>query len=83
MGAGSVVVVGHRDIPGDRLAAVVGDQRKAFAPDRLDMRAPHDERHVLARQRELGPHVAADGAGADHRDAHAWVPVRCVPAVRA
>ena len=38
---------------------------------RGEMRAARDERDIVARLREPRAEVAADAAGADHRDAHA------------
>ncbi len=51
-------------------AAVFLDQLQAVLLHGLEMRAARDQRDFLARERELGAHQTADGAGADDADLH-------------
>ena len=56
------VVVGRADVARDLLAAVVQHELHAVAANGVEVGAAGDERDVLARKRELGADVAADGA---------------------
>jgi hypothetical protein len=55
------------------LGAVLHDQPQPLVPHGLEVRAAADERHVLARQRELHAEHAADRAGSHDADLHAVI----------
>ena len=71
-GLGDLVGRDHR--AGQALGAVVEDQPDAVFPERLEVRAAADERHLLTGQNELSPEHAADRPGADDTDLHDRVP---------
>ena len=82
----------HHDVAGADLREVVGEARRAngrvaeaafddesAVAQRGEMPAARDERHVVARLRELAAEITADAAGADHRDTHGPALRECTP----
>ncbi len=68
--AGVGGLVDRLDLGGLHLA-VMPFELEAVLLDGIEMRARHvDHGDLVAGERELGGHQAADGAGADHADAH-------------
>src|SRR5262249_14015748 len=59
---------------------------EALLPDRGEVRAPHDDAHLVTERRQLRCDQPADGSGADDADLHlttrgpASVPGRCAGA---
>src|SRR5581483_280097 len=73
------VIVERPNVARDLRLAVGSDERDAAAADRLDVCAAHQERDFLARERELGADITADGTGTDDCDLHLHLLVRSGP----
>ena len=66
-------IVGEGGVGDRRVTARALDHKAAFA-NGGQVRAARDERHVVAGLRQSRAEVAADAAGADHRNAHRTSP---------
>src|SRR5205085_10334263 len=74
-GVGGLVIDGGMR---DNFGAVFADHPHPILPDSREVRAPRDERHLLAGRGKPAADITADRAGADDRDLHAAIdrPVR-------
>ena len=68
--AGRIIVVRRAHLRGDPLLPVHLDELDAVRADRRQIGAPHDECHLLARQRQPGADQAADCSRSDNCDLH-------------
>ncbi len=68
-GATCAKIVGEARGANGRVAEAAFDDEPALA-QRREVPAARDERHVVSCLRELAAEIAADAAGADHRDTH-------------
>ena len=62
--------VGRPEVADDALLAVVRSHLEAVAADRVEVLAHIDERHLLAREREVGAHESANGPRPHHTSLH-------------